>query len=96
MALTGARTNEIFLQAAAPGTYGPYVLNGGLFAIVTVWGASATIALNVLGPDGSTQIPVATLANTTTFQNVYLPTGTYQVVIGTAASSISVREIPLN
>jgi hypothetical protein len=96
MALTGARTNEIWLQAAAPGTYGPFILNGGLFAIVTVWGASATISLNVLGPDGSTQVPVAALASTNPYLTGYIPTGTYQVVIGTAASSISVREIPLN
>lgn len=59
---------------------------GGRTAIIAVVGTinGATIKVQMLGPDGTTLIDVATIAAGGTLQTLDLPTGSYQVTISVA------------
>lgn len=68
-----------FLKNAAAGNGASFQLTGGLYAISTVATGTGTIDLAVLGPDGSTWLPVMTqITATTKFQTQNLPPGTYR------------------
>jgi hypothetical protein len=97
MASTTSGSNWITVNNQPAGTYGPVSLIGGWYGLTAIYGASATIQLQVVnGPDGATPVNVtpAGLATATPYAAVQLPAGRYQVVIGVAASSLSVS--PLN
>jgi hypothetical protein len=99
MASTNVYADGITVSAQPAGTYGPTTLAGGLYALTAIFGASATIQLQVVnGPDGATPVNVtpAGLATATPYAVQYFPPGRYQVVIGVAASSLAVQRIHLN
>lgn len=75
-------------------TVGPFTILGGQYAFSLIDGGTVSDTLEILGPDGSTYIPVATAyATSPTFAVVSLPPGKVQVVTGASGSGISVSLI---
>lgn len=90
MALTTKTTDAFLIQAQPAGTYGPFPLLGGMYAIsaVATWGSGGTAALQFLGPDGATYVPVANgsfAANGMLI--VWLPPGQYEIIVTTASNA---------
>jgi hypothetical protein len=91
-------TDGYQLSNVGTGTYGPFYLNGGVYAWTTKSTGSGTIDLKIQAFDGSTYIAVATQVTATTgFQtSMYLPPGQYEIVIATfTANYIAVTRVPL-
>jgi hypothetical protein len=98
MASTTLGADFITVNNQPAGTYGPCQLAGGLYSLTAIFGASATIQLQVVnGPDGATPVNVtpAGLATATPYAVQYFPPGRYQVIIGVAASPLAVQRIKL-
>lgn len=78
------------------GSAGPFTILGGKYGFSVVDTGTPDANLNILGPDGSTYLPV--LANAVTangYTPVDLPPGTYEVSVGTGTSlSASLIRIP--
>lgn len=82
------------LQNKAAGTYLFHLL-GGLYALTATatWGGG-NLALNILGPDGSTYVPVLPAITSNGFATLSLPKGAYEFV-GTTASAIYARIVSI-
>lgn len=84
---------------AAAGTYGPFDLKGGLYAIDYVGTGTGTVTLQRLGPDGTTYLNItltpAITASSGDPSPQNLPPGRYQVVIATlTASYMTITRVP--
>jgi hypothetical protein len=68
-------------------TTDPFPLTGGHYAVssVATWGGG-NVALDMLGPDGSTYIPAFTAMTANAYATVFLPPGQYRFTITTATA----------
>lgn len=85
------------LQNVAAATYGPFPLQGGIYAWATKSTGSGTIDLKLILPDGTTALAVATqITATAGFQtSMYLPPGSYEIVIATfTANYVALTRVP--
>jgi hypothetical protein len=85
-----------FLVQGASTTQGPFVLLGGKYGIsCTATFSTGSVALQILGPDGSTFV---TVANFTAGGVVVvdLPAGKCQVLVTAPASAVNVSVIPIS
>lgn len=112
------RGSESFkLSNVAAGTYpvqpdgagAPYLM-GGVYFLDFLCTGSPTLALKILGPDGSTYTEVfptannvgfagtpATITAAGTYKYVFLPPGVYEIVIGTStANYVSLTRVPVS
>jgi hypothetical protein len=84
-----------FLVQNASATQGPFVLLGGKYGVsVSATFNSGTIALQTLGPDGTTFVTAASFT-ANGYQAVDLPAGKYQVAI-TTETAVNVSVIPIS
>lgn len=82
------------IQNQAAGTY-PFHLIGGLYALTATasWGGG-NLALNILGPDGTTYVAVLPAITSNGFATLSLPKGAYQFV-GTTATAIYAKIVSI-
>ena len=83
-------TDGATFSAQVAGNTVAFVLHGGEYGVFAVGGACH---LDILGPDGSTWVPVVTLA-AAGYQTVQMPPGSYRFST-TTATSFSVSRIKL-
>jgi hypothetical protein len=83
-----------FLVQAASATQGPFSRLGGKYAASAVLTGTGPVLLQILGPDATTFITVASFA-ANGYQVVDLPAGKYQVALGTA-TNVSLSVIPIS
>jgi hypothetical protein len=83
-----------FLVANAAATQGPFSLLGGKYGFTCVMTGTGPVLLQILGPDGTTFVTVASFA-ANGYQAADLPAGKYQVAPGTA-TGVNVSVIPIS
>jgi len=91
------RATEAFkYKNVGAGTYGPFVLYGGIYQISAVGFVSGSAILQELGPDGSTWLDVSNSITANGGDTIYLPPGQYQWVTTTDPSlSMTVVRVPV-
>ncbi len=88
---------SVLFSNVAAGTLGPFVLQGGRYAVEYVGTGTGTVDLKGLGPDGATYIAVGLtqITATTGYQIVELPPGQYEFIIATfTANYASITRVP--
>ncbi|HTV31094.1 MAG TPA: hypothetical protein VMF32_25395 [Xanthobacteraceae bacterium] len=92
--MSTATESHLFSNFAA--TQGPFVLKGGVYSFRAsgTWN-SGSLALNALGPDGSTYVPTKNLFGTAAslsangaVDGIYLPPGEYQLAVTGSPSAL--------
>lgn len=69
------------VNVASAGTVGPVALVGGRYAVAIKATGTGTLAVNMIGPDDTTAIAVATSSASPWFANLDLPPGQYEIVV---------------
>jgi hypothetical protein len=83
-----------FKVASASATQGPFSLLGGKYGVTVSGTFPGTVALQTLGPDGSTFLSTATSFTANGYAAVDLPPGKVQLAIATA-TGVSASVIPI-
>jgi len=90
-------TDGYQIKNGAAGTYGPFPLDGGMYAWTTKSTGTGTIDLKIIAGDGTTAIAVATQVTATAGwqTGIYLPPGQYEIVIATfTANYVMLTRVP--
>lgn len=71
-------------------TVGPFAILGGKYAFTLIDAGTVNDTLEILGPDGSTYLPVATaFSSSPIFATYDLPAGQIKPVTGASASGVA-------
>lgn len=88
MAQVKSNSHFVVTGGVGPGTYGPFVLTAGKYAII--WSATVgggNLQLQVLSPDGSTYVNAASAISAVGMTTLDLPDATYQIVVTTSTAN---------
>ena len=90
-------TDAFRYKNVGSGTYGPFVLFGGIYQVSFVGFTGGSAVLNQLGPDGTTYLSVSNSFTANGGDTIYLPPGQYQFLASGAPTdpwSASVVSMP--
>jgi len=86
-----------FLVQGASATQGPFVLLGGKYGVTcSATFSTGNVALQILGPDGSTFVTVGSAFTANGVATADLPPGKYQVAVTAPASAVNLACVPIS
>jgi hypothetical protein len=93
--LTDYKDGFVATGYAGSSTIGPVSILGGEYALAIVDSGTPDATLQILGPDGSTYLPVAAAIVANGVTSYFLPAGKVRITTGTGTSlSASLVRIP--
>lgn len=94
-ALTDFKDGFVATGYAGSSTIGPVSVLGGEYALMVADTGTPDATLQILGPDGSTYLPVAAAIVANGISSYFLPAGRVRITTGTGTSlSASLVRIP--